>query len=147
MCHLPVDVSQMDGLIHGTESLRRRRTRHGAEPLANARPTSSKGRSRLAWRQRYTHTERPLWTFTRTGCRPGRHGETGVTERDGALALAVRLLSNKSFKSRRFEHVKGLGSPAICTPSPSGANIDADSRISRARVVEMKVGIHSSASQ
>ncbi|KAI0088397.1 NAD(P)-binding protein [Irpex rosettiformis] len=46
---------------------------------------------------------------------PGEQADTGdaskqsANERDGALALAVGLLANESFKSGTFEHVKNLG--------------------------------------
>ncbi|KAG9223313.1 hypothetical protein CCMSSC00406_0010304 [Pleurotus cornucopiae] len=41
----------------------------------------------------------------------GDAAKQGATERDGALALAVGLLANKSFKSGKFEHVKDLELP------------------------------------
>ena len=41
----------------------------------------------------------------------GDASKQGATERDGAMALAVGLLANESFKSGRFHHVSELQWP------------------------------------
>ena len=49
------------------------------------------------------------------GPRPGEAADTGdasrqsANERDGALALAVGLMANESFRTGRFQHVGELG--------------------------------------
>ncbi|KDQ28581.1 hypothetical protein PLEOSDRAFT_1063445 [Pleurotus ostreatus PC15] len=110
---LPVDVSQMDGLIHGTESLP-----HAGGVRVTLQNLWQKPVQLPVKVDHGSHgggDTRMLSVLF--GPLPGQAvdqgdaAKQGATERDGALALAVGLLANKSFKSGKFEHVKDLELP------------------------------------
>lgn len=112
---LAPDAEGMEGLIHGHQAL----PHAGDTTLILHR----------LWRKperlpvRVDHTahgggdERMLNVLF--GPVPGEKEDTGdaskqsATERDGALALAVGLLANESFRTGEFIHVKSLNLPMI----------------------------------
>ncbi|KAJ8515636.1 hypothetical protein ONZ45_g6981 [Pleurotus djamor] len=103
---LPVDVSKMDGLIHGTEALPHSGGVRVTLQNLWDRPTDLP--VKVDHGSHGGGDKRMLSVLF--GPLPGQEAEKGdaakqgATERDGALALAVGLLANKSFLNGQFEH-------------------------------------------
>lgn len=110
---LATDGEGMDGLIHGTQALP-----HAGEVKVTLQHLWEKPQDIPVVFDHAGHgggDARMLSVLF--GPLPGDVAETGdaskqgANERDGAMALAVGLLANESFKSGKFVHVRDLALP------------------------------------
>lgn len=109
----PEDGEALGGLIHGTEALP-----HAGHARVTLQNLWGKSQDIPVHYDHAGHgggDDRMLSVLF--GPAPGEEPETGdaskqgANERDGAMALAVGLLANESFKNGQFMHVKDLQLP------------------------------------